>query len=149
MGAMFNSLASRSGSTSRQSRRDFIRHVGTAIAVGPVMSPFTRSPAAETKSVAANKTLVGSNIYGWGQYAQRDKKKLDVEEVVSALRDCGYDYLEGFMNLGQPEENAKFAAQLKAKGLQPVSLYTAARVHESGKASETVAKILARHQLQR
>ena len=38
--------------------------------------------------------LFGSNIFGWGQYYQRDKKKLDVEEVISALRDCGYDVLE-------------------------------------------------------
>ena len=47
------------------------------------------------------------------------------------------------MNVGQPEENAKFAEQLKAKGLQPVSLYTGARVHEASKAGEEVARILA------
>jgi inosose dehydratase len=46
------------------------------------------------------------------------------------------------MNVGQPEANAKFAEQLKAKGLQPVSLYTGARVHEAGKAAETVANVL-------
>jgi inosose dehydratase len=87
--------------------------------------------------------LVGSNIFGWGQYAQRDKKKLDVEEVISALRDCGYDYLESNLDVGQPENNARFAAQLRAKGLQPVSLYTGARVHEAGKAHEAVTRILA------
>jgi inosose dehydratase len=107
------------------------------------MSPFAPSPAAESKPASPKKPLVGSNIYGWGQYAQRDKKKLDVEEVISALRDCEYDYLEAFMNLGQPEESAKFADQLKAKGLQPVSLYTGARLHEAGKADEVVARILA------
>ena len=63
------------------------------------MSPFARSLAAESQRAAAQKTLVGSNIYGWGQYAQRDKKKLDVEEVISALRDTGYDYLESNMNV--------------------------------------------------
>lgn len=89
------------------------------------------------------KTLVGSNIYGWGQYAQRENRKLNVGEVISALRDTGYDYLENFMNVAQPEENARFAEQLKAKGLQPVSLYVGARVHESGKASEVVKNILA------
>lgn len=47
------------------------------------------------------------------------------------------------MNVDQPEENAKFAAQLKAKGLQPVSLYTGARVHEAAQASAVVARILA------
>jgi inosose dehydratase len=106
------------------------------------MSPFAGCHTTESPQPTAQKTLVGSNSYGWGQYAQRDKKKLDVEEVISALRDTGYDYLEHTMNLAQPEENAKLAAQLKAKGLQPVSLYTGARLHEAAKASAVVARIL-------
>jgi inosose dehydratase len=89
------------------------------------------------------KTVVGSNIYGWGQYAQRDNKKLDVAEVISALRDTGYDYLETTMDSGRPEENARFAEQLRAKGLQPVSLYTGGRFHEAGRAGEVVARLLA------
>ena len=113
------------------------------MALGAVISPFARSHAAESQRPTAQKTLVGSNSYGWGQYAQRDKKKFDVEEVISALRDAGYDYLEHTMNVDQPDENAKFAAQLKAKGLQPVSLYTGARVHEAAQASAVVARILA------
>lgn len=130
-------------SKTRPSRREFIWQVGSAAALGAVLSPFSRSLAAESHPAAAQKTLVGSNIYGWGQYAQRDKKKLDPEEVMSALRDARYDYLEGFMNVNQPEETAKFADQLKAKGLQPVSIYTGARLHEADKAAATVSKILA------
>jgi inosose dehydratase len=107
------------------------------------MSPLARSLAAEKVFRPAQKTLVGSNIYGWGQYAQRDKKPLNVEDVISALRDTGYDYLETNLNVGQPEENAKFAEQLRAKGLQPVSLYTGARVHEAAQAGPVVATILA------
>jgi inosose dehydratase len=140
---MFRCIASLPVSAARQSRREFIRHVGSAAALGTLMSPFARSHAAESQSAPAQKTLVGSNSYGWGQYAQRDKKKLDVEEVISALRDTGYDYLEHTMNVAQPEENAKFAEQLKAKGLQPVSLYTGARVHEAAQAGAVVARILA------
>jgi inosose dehydratase len=139
---MFKCIASLPGPAVRQSRRDFIRHVGSAVALGAVMSPFARSHAAESPRGAVQKTLVGSNSYGWGQYAQRDNKKLDVEEVISALRDTGYDYLEHTMNVAQPDENAKFAEQLKAKGLQPVSLYTGARVHEAAKAEAVVARIL-------
>jgi len=92
---------------------------------------------------APQKTLVGSNIFGWGQYAQRENRKLDVEEVISALRDTGYDYLESFMDVARPEGNARFAEQLKAKGLQPVSIYTGARLHEAGQAGQVVAKLLA------
>jgi inosose dehydratase len=99
--------------------------------------------AGEPSSAAAQKTLVGSNIYGWGQYAQRDNKKLDVAEVISALRDTGYDYLESFMDAARPEENARFADQLRAKGLQPVSLYTGARLHQAGQTGEVLARLLA------
>ncbi len=127
----------------RPSRREFIKQVGSAMAMGAVMSPLTRSIAAESPPAAGQKTLVGSNIYGWGQYAQRDKKKLDPEDVMSALRDAGYDYLEGFVNVVKPDETAKFAEQSKAKGLRPVSIYTGARLHEAAQAGATVSKVLA------
>ena len=127
------------------SRRDFLCHAGSAVVLGALASSpaFLSRLAAAEKKTGQQKTLIGSNIYGWTQYASRDKKKLDVGEVISALRDAGYDYLENFMDLSQPDNNAKFAEQLKAKGLQPVSLYTGARVHEAGKAGATVARILA------
>jgi inosose dehydratase len=126
--------------TSTSTRRDFLRQVGAAAALGAACLPL--AGCATEKKHASKQTLVGSNIYAWGQYAAREKRKLEVEEVISALRDSGYDYLEAFLNVAQPEENAKFAEQLKAKGLQPVSLYTGARLHEAGKADEVVAKIL-------
>ncbi len=111
--------------------------------MGAVALPVAQTGAADSRRAAAKQTLVGSNIYGWGQYAERDKKKLDVEEVISALRDTGYDCLESFMNVERPDENARFAEQLKAKGLQPVSIYTGARLHEADKAGAVVAKIRA------
>ncbi len=121
----------------RLSRREFLR---AAVVSGVTIAtlPISRAGAATEPA----NGLVGSNIYGWTQYAARDKKPLNVDEVISALRDCGYDYLESFMNLAQPEENARFAGQLKAKGLRPVSLYVGARLHEAGKAQENVGKIL-------
>ena len=124
------------------SRRDFIRSTA-ALALGLTATPGVLLGAEAKPAPAAKATLVGSNIYGWSQYAARDKKKLDVDEVISALRDSGYDYLETFMDLNKPEEAARFAEKLKAKGMQPVSLYTGARIHEPGKAGESVAKILA------
>ena len=135
--------ASATRSNGIQSRREFIRQVGTAVALGAVALPVAQSGAADSRPAAAKQTLVGSNIYGWGQYAQRDKKPLNVEEVISALRDTGYDYLETNMDVGRPEENARFAEQLRAKGLQPVSLYTGARVQEAAQAGKVVANILA------
>lgn len=126
-----------------QNRRDFLRRLGAAVTLGAAAGPLAGCAAASSRDAARPKTLVGSNIYGWGQYAQRDKKQLDVEEVMSALRDCGYDYLEAVMNLRQPDENARFAEQHRAKGLQPVSLYTGARLHETGRARQTVTSILA------
>jgi inosose dehydratase len=120
-------------------RRDFLRHTAAvlaAVAIDP-LTTFQLGAAENSKP-----TLVGSNIYGWGQYAQRENRKLDVEEVISALRDTGYDYLETNLDVANPEQNARFAEQLKAKGLQPVSLYTGARLHEAATAQATVAKVL-------
>ena len=126
-----------------QTRREFLRQTAVVLAVAAIEPLATvRSSATETSSGTATRTLVGSNIYGWGQYAQRDHRNLDVEEVISALRDTGYDYLETFLDVARPEENGRFADQLRAKGLQPVSLYTGARLHEAGNARETVAKVL-------
>lgn len=130
----------------RRSRREFLRQAGSAAALGALASAsgnLTRLTAAESTAAARPKALVGSNVYVWTQYAQRDKKPFDVAEVISALRDCGYDYLESFLDVATPENNARFAEQLKAKGLRPVSLYTGARLHEAGRADEVVAKVLA------
>jgi inosose dehydratase len=127
-----------------QTRREFLGRLGAVAALGAVGVAGLPAAAGEAPSPAAGqKTLVGSNIYGWTQYAQRDKKKLDVGEVISALRDTGYDYLETFMDSAHPEENATFAEQLRAKGLQPVSLYTGARLHEAGQTSAVIGRLLA------
>jgi inosose dehydratase len=138
---MCSAIHSANVPATRQTRRDFIRQLGATAALGAAFSPACLTQV-QARPASAPKTLVGSNIYGWGQYAQRENKKLDVEEVISALRDTGYDYLEAFLNADKPDEIGKFAEQLKAKGLQPVSLYTGARLHEAAKASEVVAKLL-------
>ena len=124
----------------RQSRREFLQFGAKGLALAAT-APL--AGLAATPGTSSGKGLVGSNIYGWGQYAERDKRKLDVQEVISALRDCGYDYLENFMDVARPEESARFADQLKGKGLQPVSLYVGARLHEADKAGATVEKIVA------
>lgn len=121
-------------------RREFL--TGSAVAAGGLFLLRNAETFAGESQKDNNPALVGSNIYGWGQYAQRDKKRLDVGEVIQALRDCGYDYLENFMDVNNPENNAAFAESLKSRGLKPVSLYTGARLHEAGKADETVEKIL-------
>ena len=68
--------------------------------------------------------LIGSQLYGWGQYYERDGKDMwqNIGEVFSALRDAGYDYAEGSVDTGTPGNNVRFAEQLRAKGLKPVSL---------------------------
>ena len=119
------------------SRRGFLLTGGAAVAVatfGPVTSLAADKPAAQP-----SKPLVGSQIYGWGQYYQREGRDLNAHlgDVMSALRDAGYDYLESNVDVGTPENNARFAEQLRAKGLQPVCLYTGARLHDE-KAGEVV-----------
>jgi len=113
------------------------------VAGGALVPLVSMTAASEGSSAAQGKALVGSNVYGWGQYAERDQKKLELPEVISALRDTGYDYLEYYLDVNQPDQNGRFAEQLRSKGLQPVSLYTGARLHESEKVKDVVAKVLA------
>ena len=136
-----NNPDSHAGASRTATRRDFLRQFSLTLAAG-LLAPACARGAAET-APGATRTLVGSNIYGWSQYAQREKRKLEVSDVISSLRDAGFDYLETFMDLERPEENARLAEQFKSKGLQPVSLYTGARLHEADKAAQTVARILA------
>jgi inosose dehydratase len=97
---------------------------------------------AVARAAAPAKTLFGSNVFGWTQYYQRDKKPFNLDEVIAALADCGYDYLENFMDAGNPDSSAKFAEKMRAKGMRPVSLYTGAALHEAARAKETVARLL-------
>jgi inosose dehydratase len=138
---MFAKAPIHSASTGGQTRREFLGRTtfGLAIALSQLSAIVECNAEADETT---HKTLVGSNIFGWGQYAQRDHRELDVGEVMAALRDTGYDYLEANLNVDRPDENGRFADQLKAKGLQPVSLYTGARLHEADQAREVVAKVL-------
>ncbi len=124
------------------SRRDFLAQACLGVAVGSV-GAVGWAPVAEAASTGS--ALVGSELYGWGQYHQREGKNLSdhLDEVFGALRDAGYDYAEGTLDVGQPENNAHFADRLRAKGLQPVSLYTGGHLHQAEQSRAVVARILA------
>ena len=101
------SIETPAGSTSNaiQSRREFLGRLSALAALGTIGGAGPRrASAGEPVSAGAQKTLVGSNIFGWGQYAQRDHKKLDVAEVIAALRDTGYDYLETLWTPRTPKQ---------------------------------------------
>lgn len=120
----------------RPTRRQFIQQISAAALAGTVASAAEK-PAAKLKS------LVGSNSFGWTQYARRDKKPFDLGETMSALRDLGYDYIETNMDFAHPDSVATLAEQMKSKGLKPVSLYCGPRLHEADKAKDTVVQLLA------
>lgn len=124
------------------SRRQFLLDTAAAAALGWVGLSVARPWRAEAAEMA--RTPVGSNIYGWSQYYQRMNKNVNehLDEVLSALHECSYDYLEGFLDSGTPENNLRFADRLRAKGLQPVCLYTGGRLHEAATADKVVARLL-------
>jgi inosose dehydratase len=95
-------------------------------------------------SAELQKPLVGSQLYGWGQYYQREGKKFGdhLDEVLSALRDAGYDYAEHSLS-GDAEANFKLGERMKDKGLQPVSLYTGGALHDATKVDATVERLVA------
>jgi len=116
------------------SRRGFLKAAGI-LAAGAATCGLDAA-------ASSPKTLFGSNVYGWTQYYQRDKKPFNLDEVISALADCGYDYLENFLDANNPEATAQFAEKLRAKGMRPASLYTGAALHEATRAREVVARLL-------
>lgn len=128
--------------SSTLSRRDFILQSSPALLAGGL----SLASGCSTLSLPgySQPPLVGSQLYGWGQYYDRAGKKLSehTDEVLSAIRDCGYDYAETTLDIDRPENNAQFAERCQVKGLRPVSFYTGGRLHEQGKAAETVQKIL-------
>ena len=123
-----------------QSRRDFLKTA--ALLTGAVA--LDKSFATESAAAEQARIPVGSNIYGWGQYYSRMHKDVNanLDEVLSALRDCGCGYLEGYVDVEHPENNVRFAERLRAKGLQPVCLYTGAHLHEAGKVDEVIHKLV-------
>jgi len=132
------------GSSGRagQTRREFLRRAAAAAALGACAGADSLSAAARAaEAPPAGKGLVGCNIYVWTQYASREKKKLDVAEILSALRGCGYDYLESFMDAANPDSIVRYAAQCREHGMTPVSLYTGARLHDE-QAGQTVQRLL-------
>jgi len=92
---------------------------------------FAAIAAQVPRAAEPRPMLIGSQIYGWGQYYEREKKPLNLDEILSALRDMGYDYAE---NSTDPDNLAKasaaFAEKLRAKDLKPISMYTGGRLHD-------------------
>lgn len=97
----------------------------------------------QSLGVSAHRPLVGTQLYGWGQYYDRAGKNLDqhMEEALGLIRDGGFDYAEGSLDVAHPENHAKFAARLQKASLRPVSLYTGGAFHVPGKATETAENI--------
>src|SRR5262249_54157675 len=91
------------------------------------------------------RAQVGTQLFGWGQYYKRDGKNLDdhLDEVLSAVRDCGFDYAEHNLSISNPEAAVQFAELAKKKGLGVTCFYTGGALHELNTAREEVAKILA------
>ncbi len=126
-------------------RRDFIAVASGVAAAGaaatlPLIGADTKVSPPVPKPAPP---LVGSQLYGWGQYYQREGKDLyaNLDDVFKALRDAEFDYAEGNLDLNTPANNARFAERLRKNNLKAVSLYTGGAMHVLGKASETAERI--------
>jgi inosose dehydratase len=124
------------------SRRNFIKQGAATVAAVALAPGLVASPKS---GISSSRNLVGSGIYGWGQYYHQLMGKnayAHLDEVCSAIRDCGYDYAEGFIDLKNPEKNAELIEMMKTKGLKPVCIYTNAPLHDA-KADESIAQLIA------
>src|SRR6476646_5616901 len=117
----------------RSSRRSFLQIMGASALL----------PMALAEERQSNKALVGSQLYGWGQYYQREGKNMGdrMDEILSAVHSCGYDYAEGSLDAANPEANGRFAQQLRSHGLKAVALYTGGRLHERSGAAKSIEQI--------
>ena len=124
------------------------RTTGCAAAAAAAMWAAGRADAADEKkkepeAPRPKPPAVGSQLYGWGQYYAREGKDLSkhMDDVLGALRDAGYDFAEGSLDVANPENNAKFADRLRKKGMRPVSLYVGGPTHVLGQATQTCERI--------
>lgn len=115
------------------SRRQF----GLQLAAGSLAAAASAAPARRPKPV------VGSQLYGWGQYYDREGRDLqkNLDEVFKALKDSGYDYAEGSLDAHTPDNNARFADRLRRAGLRPVSLYTGGAFHTQEGSAQTLKSL--------
>lgn len=119
-------------------RREFL--TGAAAATVLVATGCQSVPATAGRPPAR----FGSQLYGWGQYYQRDGKKLadHYPEVLSALKDTGYDYAETNLSITQPGAAADFAGLARRHGLGVDCFYTGGRLHDRATARPTITAIL-------
>lgn len=105
------------------SRRGFLGH----------LSALTASTFSGVAADSRPEGYAGTQLYGWGQYYEREGKNLwdRIDDALGLVRDCGFKYAEGSLDVGNLEANAQFAAKLRARGLSPLSLYTGGRFHET------------------
>jgi inosose dehydratase len=122
-------------------RRQFILGAAAAAAWGADLGIADEKK--EKEAPAPKPPAVGSQLYGWGQYYAREGKDLGkhLDDVLGAIRDAGYEYAEGSLDVASPDNNAKFGDRLRKKGLRPVSLYTGGATHVLGQATQTCERI--------
>jgi inosose dehydratase len=89
--------------------------------------------------------IVGTQLYGWGQVYQARGLDLSeqLDDVLGAVRECGYETAEGFLRAADPDDAPRFAARLQAHGLRPASLYAGGAFHEREQADRTIDTLLA------
>lgn len=122
----------------RLTRRHFL---GAALTGAAAVAGCRTAP----RAAAAARPLFGSQLYGWGQYYQREGRKLahHLPEVLSALKECGYDYAETNLAIHEPGAAARFVELARQHGLGAFCFYTGGRLHEREAARKTIAAILA------
>jgi len=130
----------RTPKTSSMDRREFLRVTGTA----SLASALGLSAGCAHLGGHQSRIPVGSGLYGWSQYYSREGKdiKAHMDEVLSAVRDCGYEFLEAFVDLQNPDNNLRLGEQMRAKGLKPICIYTTLALHDAGKAEENIARLV-------
>jgi inosose dehydratase len=89
--------------------------------------------------------MIGTQLFGWWQVYRAQGRDLEehLDEVLAAVRDCGYETAEWSLKVDDAAEPARLAERLRAHGLQPSAIYSGGRLHEAETAPGVVDRLLA------
>ena len=126
-------------SNERTTRRQFLNRA--ALATGA--AAFSSVWPASTARARAGKLHVACNSYSWSVFYRREDRNFD-QALDAGLADVAASGLDGFEpGFGNPSQVARYGPLLKKYGLQMRSIYVNSVLHDTAKARDSIANVVA------
>ncbi|MHC4518578.1 MAG: sugar phosphate isomerase/epimerase family protein [Planctomycetota bacterium] len=123
----------------RTTRREFLHHAVLATGAAALSSALPAS----TAQARSGQLHVACNSYSWSVFYRREDRNFD-QSLDKGLADVAASGLDGFEpGFTDPAQVARYAPLLNKHGLQMRSVYVNSVLHESDKARDSIAGVLA------